>query len=152
MSTVDEYVKAQKLEDVIYFLAERMQRQAKSYSRKVLREHGYTITIDQWLVIKKISEEPGITQVDIAQTTFKDPAAVTRILDILVREDLVERRMGTEDRRVFEIYLSVKGEELVVGVMPLIYGIRAKGMDGLSQQELEAMTSGLKKMYENLLK
>ena len=151
MSIIDEYVKAQKLDEVIYFLAERMQRQAKTYSRKVLREHGYRITIDQWLVLKKISEEPGISQVDIAQTTFKDPAAVTRSLDILVREAWVERRTGAEDRRVFEIYLSKSGAQLVEGILPLIYDIREKGMKGLTKRELETMKAGLKKMYDNLL-
>lgn len=151
MSIVDEYVKAKKLDEVIYFLAERMQRQAKTYSRQVLREHGYRITIDQWLVLKKISEEPGISQVDIAQTTFKDPAAVTRILDILVREAWVERRTGSADRRVFEIYLSQSGAQLVEGILPLIYDIREKGMKGLTKRELETMKAGLKKMYDNLL-
>ncbi len=151
MSIVDEFVNAEKLEDVIYFLAERMQRQAKTYTKKVFKEHGYDITIDQWLVLKKISEEPGISQVDIAHTTFKDPAAVTRILDILVRKNLVERRMGQSDRRIFEIFLSAEGEQLIEGAMPLIYDIRAKGLEGLSKNQLQGMKSGLKKMYENLI-
>ncbi len=151
MSTIDEFVKAEKLDDVIYFLAERMQRQAKLYTRQVLKENKINLTIDQWLVIKKVSEESGIVQKEIANSTFKDPAAVTRILDILVREKMVERRVSPADRRVFEIYLSKKGKKIVEKTMPLVYDIRAKGMEGLSATELRALKSGLKKMYHNLI-
>ncbi len=151
MSIIDEFVKAEKLDDVIYFLAERMQRQVKQYTRQVLKENKINLTIDQWLIIKKVSEEPGIVQKEIAHTTFKDPAAVTRILDILVREEMVERRVSLTDRRVFEIYLSKKGKKTFDKTMPLVYDIRAKGMEGLTATELKALKSGLKKMYSNLI-
>ena len=150
MSTIDKYIKAQNLEDVIYFLAERMQRQAKNYTRQVFKEKGIDLTIDQWLVIKKVSERPGIVQKEIAENTFKDPAAVTRILDILVREKMVERRASSADRRVYEIFLSKKGQKIYDQVMPLVYEIRAKGMNGLTGAELKNLKSGLKKMYNNL--
>lgn len=151
MSIVDKHVKANKLDDVIYFLAERMQRQAKNHTRQVFKEKGIDLTIDQWLVLKKVSEEPGIVQKEIASTTFKDPAAVTRILDIMVRKNLVERRPSATDRRVYEIYLSKQGKKMINTLMPVVYDIRAKGLQNLSQTELRALKSGLKKMYNNLV-
>ena len=150
MSIVDEFIKAQKLEDVIYFLAERMQRQAKQVTKQEFKKHGIKVTLDQWLVLKKISEEPGIAQVEIAHTTFKDPAAVTRILDILERKKLVKRQAGT-DRRAYEIYLSAAGAKLVKDIMPLVYDIRARGLHNLSKNQLQALKSGLKKIHDNLL-
>lgn len=151
MSIIDKHIKAEKLDDVIYFLAERMQRQAKNHTRQIFKEQGYDLTIDQWLVLKKVSEEPGIVQKEIANTTFKDPAAVTRILDIMVRKNLVERHPNPTDRRVFEIHLSKQGKKMIDTLMPVVYDIRAKGLQGLSQAELRSLKSGLKKMYNNLV-
>ena len=91
MSIIDDI----QLSDVIYFLTERMMRQAKEVTKVHFKENGFGVTLDQWLVLKRISEVPGIAQIDIANSTFKDPAAVTRILDILERKALVERQAKT---------------------------------------------------------
>ena len=95
MSTIDSVINDKKLEEVVYFLAERMMRRAKEYSKKQFKKEKIDLTIDQWVVLKRISEDVGISQVEIATTTYKDPAAVTRILDILVKKSTCKTNVQT---------------------------------------------------------
>lgn len=149
MSIIDKVIVDKPLEDVVYFLADRMMRRAKEYSKAVFKDNQINVTIDQWVILKRISEQQGIGQKDLANSTYKDPAAVTRILDILERKTLVERRDRPDDRRAYEIYLTTAGTALVNKALPLVQGIRKKGLDGLSAKELDLLKNGLTKIYHN---
>ncbi|MCB0641507.1 MAG: MarR family transcriptional regulator [Phaeodactylibacter sp.] len=146
MSIIDDI----QLSEVLYFLTERMMRQAKDLTKVVFKEHGFEVTLDQWLILKRISEKPSIAQIDIANSTFKDPAAVTRILDILERKQLVERQANVLDRRTYELHLTDKGFKLVAQITPVVQDIRAQGMKDLSPAEIETTKTVMRKMYQNL--
>ncbi|MBK7712103.1 MAG: MarR family transcriptional regulator [Bacteroidales bacterium] len=49
-----------------------------------MEKKGLDITIDQWLVLKTIENNAGMTQQQIAINVFKDYASITRIIEILV--------------------------------------------------------------------
>jgi DNA-binding MarR family transcriptional regulator len=138
------------LDEVIYFLCERMMRRAREYSKSIFAENGFDISIDQWVILKRISESEGISQVDLANSTYKDPASVTRILDILEKKGWAERQTDENSRRAYKICLTTEGAKLVESMMPLILSIRAKGIENLTQKEIDSTKSVLKKMYINL--
>jgi DNA-binding MarR family transcriptional regulator len=151
MSIFDQQLADKKLEDVVYFLAERMMRAARDKTKEVFKTQRFGVTIDQWLILKRIAETTAITQIDLAQTTFKDPAAVTRILDILERKGLAERHHKIGDRRSYEIQLSEKGKKLVEKMTPFVQELRKQGLKGLSETETEILKKALRKMYKNLV-
>lgn len=136
------------LDDVYVFLLERVSRRFKKYSKKELAAIGVTISSEQWVVLKRISEYPGTTQKDIATSTYKDPASITRILDLLQKENLIRREDGN-DRRSFGIFLTDKGTELVEKVLPTAVKMRAKGLDGISEEEKILLNRLLKKIHDN---
>jgi DNA-binding MarR family transcriptional regulator len=138
------------LDDVIYFLSERMMRRAREYSKSIFTEHGFDVSIDQWVILKRINEVAGINQVDLANSTYKDPASVTRILDILEKKGWTERRADKTSRRAFNIFLTVEGYKLVEKMLPVVLAIRAKGTENLTAKEIETIKIVLKKMYTNL--
>ncbi len=141
---------AVSIDEVIYFLSERMMRRAREYSKVVFAEQGFDISIDQWVILKRISEEQGISQVDVANATYKDPASVTRILDILEKKGWAERRVDENSRRAYKIYLTSAGNTLVEKMMPVVEAIRAKGLQDLKAKDIEITKNILKKMYTNL--
>ena len=149
MSIIDEIIKDKKLDEVVYFLAERMMRRAREYSKEQFKKAKVDLTIDQWVILKRVSEEIGISQVDIASSTYKDPAAITRILDILVKKGFVTRMPKLDDRRAFEIHLTKKGADLVNRVIPMAQETRQKGLEGLNDQELKVLNRALKKIHDN---
>jgi MarR family transcriptional regulator, organic hydroperoxide resistance regulator len=138
------------LDEVLYFLSERMMRRAREYSKLVFAEQGFDISIDQWVILKRISEEEGISQVDLANATYKDPASVTRILDILGNKGWAERQADENSRRAYKIFLTTDGRNLVEKMLPIVQSIREKGIENLTAKEIETTKKVLRKMYGNL--
>jgi MarR family transcriptional regulator, organic hydroperoxide resistance regulator len=139
----------ENLDSVLYFLSERMMRRVKEYSKAAFAAQGFDISIDQWVVLKRISEEQGISQVELANATFKDPASVTRILDILEKKGWTERQTDNQSRRAYKICLTAEGVKLVAQMLPLVQSIRVKGLENLTEEEIETAKAVLKKMYTN---
>lgn len=137
------------LDDVYVYLLERTVRQFRKYAQSALREEGINITGDQWVVVKRISEQPGINQREIASLTYKDPASVTRILDLLEKKEFVKREPVEGDRRTYSLYLTKDGETLVKKIIPLAKKMQKKGLEDVSEKELEAFKGTLNKIYKN---
>ncbi|HCN50670.1 MAG TPA: MarR family transcriptional regulator [Chryseobacterium sp.] len=89
----------EKLNSIIFYNIDKAIRAYRNYAQRQLKAHGFTITIDQWLIIKAILENPGITQNEIGDLVFKDNASVTRIIDLMVKSDYITRQVHPDDRR-----------------------------------------------------
>lgn len=127
-------------------------RKARSATKVMFKQHGFEVTVEQWILLKRIYEEleTGISQVELANTTFKEPAAVTRTLDILQRKELIERLPNPEDRRAFLIQLSNQGKALVEEMTPLVQAMRKDAFAGLSNQEMDTLKMLINKIYDNI--
>ncbi|MEL6256687.1 MAG: MarR family transcriptional regulator [Bacteroidota bacterium] len=107
------------------------------------------LTSDQWIVLKRISDKEGISQKEIADKSFKEPASVTRILDILQDKGLIHRKEAKEDRRAYGLYLTDDGLALVKKLIPKAKKARAFGVEGLTEEEVANLNKYLKKICEN---
>ena len=139
----------QRLEEVIYFLIDRTIRKSRLYSQHRINEGGFDVTLEQWVVIKKVHETPGINQRELAGSLYKDAPTLTRMLDLIVKKGYLERRRSEQDRRAFAIYLTVKGQQLVKELGPIVYDIRSKGLEGVDAEDLEATKRVLGQIYNN---
>ena len=141
-----------KLEHVYPFLLERTIRKMKQVSTQRFRELGYGITIDQWVILKRIGDDEGLSQVEVSESTFKDPAALTRIIDQLAKRELVERRDDPNDRRRSMLHLTKAGRSLYDEMLPEVQRQRAQGRAGISEDEMNALKTILNKIYDNVHK
>lgn len=138
----------QAINDVYVFKLVRTAQAFKQYAHEAMVSQGIDITSDQWIVLKRVKEEGGINQRELAGSIFKDPASVTRILDVLVKKGLVEKRQGT-DRRTYNIYLTDDGERLVQKTLELAVDIRSKGLEGLTEKEADTLKQLLDTVFKN---
>lgn len=138
------------LHDVIFFPIEKMMRKVKDYTMAEFKKNNFPVTKDQWIILKRVSEINGSTQREIAETTFKDPAALTRILDLLEKKGLVKRMNSDEDRRSFIVELTVDGSRLVQKMTPVVQSIRKKAIRGISTTDQEKLKQLMEKMTENI--
>jgi DNA-binding MarR family transcriptional regulator len=83
----------------------------------ILREKGLDITPEQWAVMYFAWEIPGISQTELARRSLKDKPNVTRILDVLVKKQFVERRADPADRRASCIFLTGQGEAILPQIL-----------------------------------
>jgi MarR family transcriptional regulator, transcriptional regulator for hemolysin len=140
----------EKLEDVLYYLIDKTNKVARRYSQETFVKAGYDITVDQWLVLKKIWDSEQINQAELAAALFKDTASITRILQILVRKKLAKKDFKEGDRRHFLLSLTTKGEQFYKQVLSLVKAMRMQGISDFSDSEKEQIKRLLSKMIKNL--
>lgn len=138
-----------KLDEVLFFHIEKMMKRVKEYTLQEFKAHQFPVTKDQWVILKRIADDEGSNQKEIAESTFKDPAALTRILDLLEKKKLVKRQNSPSDRRTFMISLTVEGKRLVNKMIPVVQEIRKKAMQGINKEEEEMTKTIMQKITNN---
>lgn len=142
----------EKLDDILFYSLEKALKRYRQYAQGRLDKTGFDISIDQWIVLRKIAEQPDATQADIAEAAFKDTASVTRIIEILVKKDYLDRTVHEVDRRRFHLRITRKGEELLDEIVPVILSNRGKALEGLAQEDIARMRTLLDLIAANCAK
>src|SRR5271163_2519390 len=87
-------------------------------SSRLLRNHidqrakSRGTTRAQWIVLFRLREQEGLSQVDLADVLELQPISLVRLLDRLVEHGLVERRHDPRDRRANRLFLTASGRQL----------------------------------------
>ena len=142
----------EKLESIIFYTMDKSIRTYRNYAQKRLKEQGFKITIDQWLIIKAIMENPGIKQQGLAEIVFKDSASVTRIIELLVKAKYLDRKANPKDRRKFDLKITQSGMKILEDVQNLVLENRKTALDGVSEKELQTLHKVLSKITKNCKK
>jgi DNA-binding MarR family transcriptional regulator len=77
------------------------------------RAKGRGTTRAQWIVLFRLREQEGLSQVDLAEVLELQPISLVRLLDRLVDHGLLERRPDPRDRRANRLFLTQAGRQLV---------------------------------------
>jgi MarR family transcriptional regulator, transcriptional regulator for hemolysin len=67
----------------------------------------------QWIVLFRLRQQEGLSQVDLADVLELQPISLVRLLDRLVEHGLLERRPDPRDRRANRLFLTRAGRTLV---------------------------------------
>src|SRR5216684_779544 len=77
------------------------------------RAKGRGTTRAQWIVLFRLRQQEGLSQVDLAEVLELQPISLVRLLDRLVEHGLLERRPDPKDRRANRLFLTGSGRQLV---------------------------------------
>lgn len=121
--------------------------------RRVLDGHlvmkGMTDAI--WRPLVHLSESGGgITQKELAARVGVDSSSLVRVLDILERDDLIERRRDESDGRANLIYLTDAGEAREQEIRKVLRDAEAIVLDKLSDQDIETLMVSLEALNHGL--
>ena len=132
------------------FFIERTIKKIKQKLQRKFNGLNAGITVDQWVILDSLNKEAGLSQYEIAEKTYKDAPTVTRIIDLLCKKELVERVMGENDRRRFNIFLTDKGEEKVAEMLPHVIEMQALGWGALKDEDYKQLMRILDTIFNNL--
>lgn len=132
------------------FILDRTARRVKQYAQTSFVEKDFGITVDQWSVLKVLYNEEPMTHKELAEKTGKDQPTLTRIVDIIIKKELVERVEHPDDRRCLLVQLTDTGKERVKMLSPEIAAIRMKAWENLSEEDFKNFTRILNTIYNNL--
>ena len=140
----------QKIEDVILFQIDLTSKVSKQYSQREFDKLKLGITVEQWVVLKIISENKDLSQKELANKSYRDPASITRTIDLLEKKDLVVRKNIPNNRRVYNISLTEQGESFIKSNMKIIKEHRELSIQGLSNDDLNSLSDLLSKIRGNM--
>lgn len=104
----------------------------------------------KWSVLAHLSRNQGIRQAGLAEILDISPITLTRHLDRLEQEDLVERRADPSDRRAYRLYLTAAAGPALELLRGLAEQARTQALSGLSDAERDELTRLLHKVRCNL--
>lgn len=114
----------------------------------VLNKHG--LHVGQEMILVRLWQSEGLTQSQLAEQMCVEPPTVTKMLQRLEREDLVERRADREDARVSRVFLTKRGRELQEPVFSSWAEVEAQTVAGLTVEERLLARRLILKILENL--
>lgn len=118
--------------------------------QKYFRDSGIDITVEQWSVLVHLWKEDGLRQQELCQRTLKDKPSITRLVDKLEQQKMVNRVVSTNDRRINFIFLTDLGRSLRDKTMNLANDTLNDGLEGVPLEEVEVAKRVLTQVYENL--
>jgi MarR family transcriptional regulator, transcriptional regulator for hemolysin len=86
-------------------------RLLRNYIEHRSKDRGTTRA--QWIVLFRLRDQEGLSQVDLAEVLELQPISLVRLLDRLVEHGLLERRHDPKDRRANRLFLTASGRQLV---------------------------------------
>ena len=88
----------------------------------------------------------GISQKELAARVGIDGSSLVRLLDILARKGLIERRQDEADRRANLLFLTPEGEAAVRDIRRLLVAAEAEMLADLDDDRLRALTGALERI------
>mgnify|MGYP000885719146 CR=1 FL=1 len=115
-----------------------------------LREAGFSITVEEWRLMRALWAEDGLPQARLGDIALKDKGQLSRMVSRLEAEGWVQRRPDPADRRTPRLFLTPAGRRLEAKLVPLGGAVRAQAVQGLPEAQLAAAVSALEAMLSNL--
>ena len=123
-----------KLEDSLGFQVNMTANAMKNRFNTFLKP--YNLTSEQYVIMKSVEENPDISPTQLAEITFKDKTTITRMIDTLVKNEMLLRIPRTDDRRAYNIQWTPKGENIMTEILPKTEDVIKKINAKFSKQEL----------------
>ena len=122
------------------------------YISDVFSKNNIQITKQQWIVLKILHDDTnGIIQNELAYITDRNKASLTRLINVLEKNNLVTRISSKEDSRINMIYITEKGETLFLKTKPLVLQSIKTIEDGISKDEMKFFIEIMTKIQTNLI-
>jgi DNA-binding MarR family transcriptional regulator len=96
--------------------------------------------------------QSDMTMSALAKALMMPKPQLTRLVDSLVRLDLVERRMNTADRRVITLVLTDKGKGILKEMRLRMQKNTKQILIGLTPEDLKKMSAALDSLQDTLSK
>lgn len=134
--------------EMLPYLMNRVTSRANQLWTKTLREHG--LTVGRWQVLSVLSRFDGSRVGTIADLSGGEQPAVSRVIDQMERDGLVDRRPALDDSRAVQVWISPRGRSLYEDLLPHAEHFVARMVRTLSDTEIKQMNSALERIFSDL--
>jgi MarR family transcriptional regulator for hemolysin len=139
---------AQPINREVAFTIMDVARLLKTFADQQARQYGMTRA--QWAVLVRLDRSEGLKQSELAELLDLQPISLTRLLDRLAENKLIERRADPNDRRANRLFLTPAARPLLERLSELGTDMMATVLEGLDAKTIERMLRDLGLVKGNL--
>ena len=130
------------------FLLSDLARLLKTYVDQQARRFGMTRA--QWQVLSRLERSEGLKQAELAEMLDLQPITLTRLVDRLCANGLIERRADPDDRRAKRLFLTEEARPLMDRLAVFGEEIMGEVLAGIDAGEVKLLLGKLGRAKENL--
>lgn len=134
------------METLPFEIAETAHAMRKAFDRRAI---GLGVTRAQWKVLFRLTRQPGMRQIELADLLDVEPITLTRIIDRLQEAGLVDRTPDPSDRRVWRLHVTATAQPLVEKLREIADEMTAETFFGIEPGEIEITRRVLERLREN---
>jgi len=123
-------------------------RMLRTYADQRARQFG--ISRAQWGVLVRLDRSEGLKQSELADILDLQPISLTRLLDRLAENGLIERRPDPNDRRANRLYLKPAARPLLAQLAGLGQAMMEDVLPGLDGKTNARLLHDLRAIKDNL--
>jgi MarR family transcriptional regulator for hemolysin len=132
----------------LLFLISDVGRLLRTYADQKARLHGMTRA--QWAVLLRLERREGLKQSELAEALDIQPITLTRLVDRLCANGLIERRADPNDRRAKKLHLTPAARPLIDRIADRVEDLSETVLNGIAPAEVDLMLAKLGLARENL--
>lgn len=134
------------METLPFEIGETAHALRKAFDRRAV---GLGVTRAQWKVLFRLTRQPGLRQIELADMLDIEPITLSRIVDRLEDGGLVERVADPADRRAWRLHVTVSAQPLVEKLRAVADEMIAEAFAGIDPEEIEITRQVLARAREN---
>ncbi len=138
------------LHDNIIYQSGRFTKLFSEQMTENFRKHGYQITNEQFGVLTVLWYKDGISQKEIAQAIERDKTTISRVLDSMIKRDLLKREESSVDKRTKLIFLTSKGKQMQNELVAIGGKMYLQAIEGITEEELKTTLQTIQKLTDNI--
>ena len=125
------------IEDRFIFLISKVCQKLVINLQKSFSENGLEVTPIQGMLLFFLQKKDGSSLTQISQGLMLENPTVTGLIDRLEKLGYVKRSDHPDDRRVYLIYLTEKGNKVAKKALPIVKKLNEEIKKGYSKEEIE---------------
>jgi DNA-binding MarR family transcriptional regulator len=131
------------------YLVKRTHSLMHDIMEPLIEQRGYTFI--QYVVLAALRDGIAVNPKDICAHYRHDSGALTRVIDQLAEQGLLERVRRDRDRRKVELQLTPAGRKTIESLIPLVVDKLNELLVGFSKTEVQELLRLLLKLNATLL-
>ena len=140
----------QVIDSSIAYLVGRTSRSIIKRLGKKFSDSDFDVSYEQWSILVHLYRRDGQTQQELAKVAVKDKAAITRLLNILEKKNIVLRIPDRTDKRSKLVYLTNKAKDFKPDLIEIVNELLKEAEHGISQDEMTQCKNILNKIFSNI--
>ena len=140
----------ESFEDNVIYLIGEITRLAHKRVTAIFVSNDFDVTVEQFGLLALLWYQEGINQQTIANQLNRDKTTITRIIENMIKRNLIVKVPDQLDKRNKLIYLTDKGKSLQKDMIEATGVVYMDALKNISETKVRATTKVLQQMKHNL--